>query len=144
MSQAIMSVSSICVHVLKEKLCTWRWFDDERNCFYISLFFSTSEPETWVEPKFPTECYFMTLHCQHLALLPACRHYTQRARTLRELGRLTDDLQNQERTWKGTPLERRNRQLLERWKSQTKVGWCWKFRLGSTTLRIKRILSHIH
>ncbi|XP_030843161.1 ubiquitin conjugation factor E4 B isoform X2 [Strongylocentrotus purpuratus] len=78
------------------------------------------KPETWVEPKFPTECYFMTLHCQHLALLPACRHYSQRIRTLRELSRLTDDLQNQEPQWKGTPLERRNRQLLERWKSQTK------------------------
>ncbi|XP_063965881.1 ubiquitin conjugation factor E4 B-like isoform X2 [Lytechinus pictus] len=78
------------------------------------------KPETWVDPKFPTECYFMTLHCQHLALLPACRHYSQRIRTLRELARLTEDLQNQEPQWKGTPLERRNRQLLERWKSQTK------------------------
>ncbi|XP_072174441.1 ubiquitin conjugation factor E4 B-like [Diadema setosum] len=75
---------------------------------------------TWVEPKFPTECYFMTLHCQHLALLPACRHYSQRIRTLRELARLTEDLQGQESQWKGTPLERRNRQLIERWKSQSK------------------------
>ncbi|XP_022090328.1 ubiquitin conjugation factor E4 B-like isoform X2 [Acanthaster planci] len=77
-------------------------------------------PAAWLEPKFPTQCYFLTLHCQHLALMPACRHYTRRIRGLRELARMVEELQGQEEQWKGTPNERRNRQLLEKWKLQIK------------------------
>lgn len=78
------------------------------------------KPDIWVQPKFPTECYFMTMHCQHLALMPAIRHYSQRVQSLRELTRMIEELQSQEPQWKGTPLERRNRQHLEKWKSQVK------------------------
>ncbi|XP_072035141.1 ubiquitin conjugation factor E4 B-like [Amphiura filiformis] len=74
----------------------------------------------WIEPKFPTECYFLTLHCQHLALLPACRHHARRIRGIRELTRMVDEMQGREAMWKGTPQERRNKQLLERWKTQIK------------------------
>ncbi|XP_038076555.1 ubiquitin conjugation factor E4 B-like [Patiria miniata] len=78
------------------------------------------QPSIWLEPKFPTQCYFLTLHCQHLALMPACRHYTRRIRGMRELARMVEELQTSEELWKGTPNERRNRQLLDKWKSQIK------------------------
>ncbi|XP_002737351.1 ubiquitin conjugation factor E4 B [Saccoglossus kowalevskii] len=76
--------------------------------------------DAWSDPKFTTECYFLTLHCQHLALLPCTRHYTRRVRALRELGRMIEELMAQEVNWKGTPLAKRNRQLLEKWKTQHK------------------------
>ncbi|PIK41647.1 putative ubiquitin conjugation factor E4 B [Apostichopus japonicus] len=79
-----------------------------------------SDESVWVEPKFPTECYFMTMHCQHLALLPTIRHYSQRVQSLRELTRMIEELQGQEAQWKNTPQERRNRQHLEKWKTQVK------------------------
>ena len=78
-------------------------------------------PTSWADPKFPTQCYFLTLHCQHLALMPACRHFTRRIRGMRELARMVEEMQGQEEQWKGTPNERRNRQLLDKWKSQIKV-----------------------
>ncbi|XP_071805789.1 ubiquitin conjugation factor E4 B-like isoform X1 [Asterias amurensis] len=77
-------------------------------------------PTSWADPKFPTQCYFLTLHCQHLALMPACRHFTRRIRGMRELARMVEEMQGQEEQWKGTPNERRNRQLLDKWKSQIK------------------------
>ncbi|KAM7098444.1 ubiquitin conjugation factor E4 B isoform 2-T2 [Molossus nigricans] len=37
------------------------------------------------EPKFPTECFFLTLHAHHLSILPSCRRYIRRLRAIREL-----------------------------------------------------------
>ncbi|XP_077997981.1 ubiquitin conjugation factor E4 B-like [Glandiceps talaboti] len=78
------------------------------------------KPSDWTDPKFTTECYFLTLHCHHLALLPCTRHYTRRLRALRELTRMIDEIQSQENVWKNTPLAKRNRQLLEKWRTQHK------------------------
>lgn len=39
----------------------------------------------WQEPKFPTECYFLTLHCHHLSVLPISRKYQRRLRATRDL-----------------------------------------------------------
>uniref|UniRef100_A0A8C5VTT9 Ubiquitin conjugation factor E4 n=1 Tax=Microcebus murinus TaxID=30608 RepID=A0A8C5VTT9_MICMU len=39
------------------------------------------------EPKFPTECFFLTLHAHHLSILPSCRRYIRRLRAIRELNR---------------------------------------------------------
>ena len=102
------------------KACFWNFVKIINN-FFINP--TTDKKSEWVEPKFPTECYFLTLHCQHLALLPACRHHSRRIRGIRELSRMVDEMNGREAMWKGTPQERRNKQLLERWKTQIKVKY---------------------
>lgn len=44
------------------------------------------------EPKFPTECFFLTLHAHHLSILPSCRRYIRRLRAIRELNRYVCDV----------------------------------------------------
>ena len=75
---------------------------------------------SWVEPKFPTECFFLTLHCHHLSILPALRKYPRRLRAARELQRMVDELTAAEPQWRHLPVAGRNRQHLSRWKSQIK------------------------
>ena len=76
----------------------------------------------WQEPKFSTECYFLTLHCHHLAIMPIIRRYSRRLRGIRELVRMCDELERSEQQWRHVPgLQQRNSQLLKRWKSQVQV-----------------------
>ncbi|XP_069466097.1 ubiquitin conjugation factor E4 B isoform X2 [Ambystoma mexicanum] len=72
------------------------------------------------EPKFPTECFFLTLHAHHLAILPSCRRYIRRLRAIRELNRTVEELKNTETQWKDSPLAVRHREMLKRCKSQLK------------------------
>lgn len=74
----------------------------------------------WKEPKFPTQCWFLTLHCHHLALLPACQKYQRRLRALRDLQKLVEEMQSTESQWKELPVAQRNKELLKRWKQQIK------------------------
>ncbi|XP_071945537.1 ubiquitin conjugation factor E4 B-like [Antedon mediterranea] len=78
------------------------------------------DPSSWQEPKFSTEGYFLTLQCHHLALLPSCRFYSKRLRAIREVSRLTEELQSTEAQWKGTPGEARKKVLLDKYKLQFK------------------------
>ncbi|XP_053137135.1 ubiquitin conjugation factor E4 B isoform X2 [Hemicordylus capensis] len=72
------------------------------------------------EPKFPTECFFLTLHTHHLSILPSCRRYIRRLRAIRELNRTVEDLKNNESQWKDSPLATRHREMLKRCKTQLK------------------------
>ncbi|XP_039365183.1 ubiquitin conjugation factor E4 B isoform X3 [Mauremys reevesii] len=72
------------------------------------------------EPKFPTECFFLTLHAHHLSILPSCRRYIRRLRAIRELNRTVEDLRNNESQWKESPLATRHREMLKRCKTQLK------------------------
>ncbi|XP_036855643.1 ubiquitin conjugation factor E4 B isoform X3 [Manis javanica] len=72
------------------------------------------------EPKFPTECFFLTLHAHHLSILPSCRRYIRRLRAIRELNRTVEDLKNNESHWKDSPLATRHREMLKRCKTQLK------------------------
>nr|XP_028596540.1 ubiquitin conjugation factor E4 B isoform X1 [Podarcis muralis]XP_028596541.1 ubiquitin conjugation factor E4 B isoform X1 [Podarcis muralis] len=72
------------------------------------------------EPKFPTECFFLTLHAHHLSILPSCRRYIRRLRAIRELNRTVEDLKNNETQWKDSPLATRHREMLKRCKTQLK------------------------
>nr|XP_058913834.1 ubiquitin conjugation factor E4 B isoform X2 [Kogia breviceps] len=72
------------------------------------------------EPKFPTECFFLTLHAHHLSILPGCRRYIRRLRAIRELNRTVEDLKNNESQWKDSPLAARHREMLKRCKTQLK------------------------
>uniref|UniRef100_A0A8C9VGD6 Ubiquitin conjugation factor E4 B n=1 Tax=Scleropages formosus TaxID=113540 RepID=A0A8C9VGD6_SCLFO len=77
-------------------------------------------PSKFPDPKFPTECFFLTLHTHHLSVLPACRRYIRRLRAIRELNRTVEDLRSSESQWKESPLARRHREMLKRCKTQLK------------------------
>ncbi|XP_063292680.1 ubiquitin conjugation factor E4 B isoform X3 [Pelobates fuscus] len=78
------------------------------------------DPMLFSEPKFPTECFFLTLHAHHLAILPSCRRYIRRLRAIRELNRTVEELKNNETQWKDSPLAVRHREMLKRCKTQLK------------------------
>uniref|UniRef100_A0A8C9T7G9 Ubiquitin conjugation factor E4 B n=1 Tax=Scleropages formosus TaxID=113540 RepID=A0A8C9T7G9_SCLFO len=78
------------------------------------------DPSKFPDPKFPTECFFLTLHTHHLSVLPACRRYIRRLRAIRELNRTVEDLRSSESQWKESPLARRHREMLKRCKTQLK------------------------
>ncbi|NXQ32088.1 UBE4B factor, partial [Alaudala cheleensis] len=78
------------------------------------------EPGLFSEPKFPTECFFLTLQAHHLSILPSCRRYSRRLRAIRELNRTVEDLKNNESQWKDSPLATRHREMLKRCKTQLK------------------------
>ncbi|KAI0243357.1 Ubiquitin conjugation factor E4 B [Lamellibrachia satsuma] len=74
----------------------------------------------WEAPKFPTECYFLTLHCHHLSILPIIRKYQRQLRAVRDLQRIIEEMQALEPQWRDSPVALRNQELLKRWKSQVK------------------------
>ncbi|XP_013991068.1 ubiquitin conjugation factor E4 B isoform X6 [Salmo salar] len=78
------------------------------------------DPSKFYNPKFPTECFFLTLHTHHLSILPGCRRYIRRLRAIRELNRTVEELKNSESQWKDSPLASRHREMLKRCKTQLK------------------------
>ncbi|CAG5126106.1 unnamed protein product, partial [Candidula unifasciata] len=89
--------------------------------------FTEQEVEEWQkeisqkpksEVKFSTECFFLTLHCHHLAILPVTRKYQRRLRAIRDLHKLISDMEAAEPQWKNLPSAARSREQLKRWKSQ--------------------------
>uniref|UniRef100_A0A674DVK0 Ubiquitin conjugation factor E4 B n=1 Tax=Salmo trutta TaxID=8032 RepID=A0A674DVK0_SALTR len=78
------------------------------------------DPSKFYDPKFPTECFFLTLHTHHLSILPGCRRYIRRLRAIRELNRTVEELKNSESQWKDSPLASRHREMLKRCKTQLK------------------------
>lgn len=81
---------------------------------------SLEKTHKWTEAKFPTQCWFLTLHCHHIALLPALQKYQRKLRALRDLQKMLDELQNTEPQWKDTPFAEHNRDLIKQWKQQLK------------------------
>lgn len=88
-----------------------------------SLFFTgmRKAAEGHPEPKFSTECFFLTLHCHHLAILPVTRKYQRRLRAIRDLHRLITEIEATEEHWKNLPMASRSREQLRKWKSQYQV-----------------------
>ncbi|XP_043469327.1 ubiquitin conjugation factor E4 B [Leptopilina heterotoma] len=80
----------------------------------------TGKTHKWTEAKFPTQCWFLTLHCHHIALLPALQKYQRKLRALRDLQKMLDELQASEAQWKDTPFAVRNKEFIKRWKQQLK------------------------
>ncbi|XP_020620204.1 ubiquitin conjugation factor E4 B-like [Orbicella faveolata] len=74
----------------------------------------------WLEPKFPTECFFMAIQVHHLAVLPACRRHLRRQRAHRDLTRMIEHLESHESEWIETPMASRNKGLLKKWREQIK------------------------
>ncbi|KAG7198729.1 hypothetical protein KM043_001720 [Ampulex compressa] len=79
-----------------------------------------STTQKWTEAKFPTQCWFLTLHCHHIALLPALQKYQRKLRALRDLQKMLNELQATELQWKDAPFADHNKELIKRWKQQLK------------------------
>ena len=75
----------------------------------------------WQDPKFPTECWFLTLQAHHISVLPCIRLYQRRLRALKELQKMVEEMERTESQWKSRPMAHRNRKMLEKWKNQAKT-----------------------
>ncbi|KAL3273001.1 hypothetical protein HHI36_014457 [Cryptolaemus montrouzieri] len=94
------------------------------------LKFTSQEVEEWSKnlkdstqlqaPNFSTICWFLTLHCHHLSLLPALQKYQRRLRAIRDLQKLLDETVAAEAQWKNTPFAHRNKEFIKRWRQQLK------------------------
>lgn len=77
--------------------------------------------DTSFEIRFPTECFFLTVQCQHMAFLPALQRHVRRMSTLQELERLIEETQKSENLWSAHPVHGpRNRERLKAWRSAAK------------------------
>ncbi|XP_029672500.1 ubiquitin conjugation factor E4 B-like [Formica exsecta] len=74
----------------------------------------------WTEPKFPTQCWFLTLHCHRIALLPALQNYRRKLYASENLVKMFEELQATESQWKDGPLAEHNKDLIKQWKRQLK------------------------
>ncbi|CAH0393834.1 unnamed protein product [Bemisia tabaci] len=81
---------------------------------------SLDKKECFKEAKFPTQCWFLTLHCHHIALLPTIQKYQRRIRALRDVQKLVDEMQGNESQWRNMPFASRNKELIKRWKQHIK------------------------
>lgn len=79
-----------------------------------------SPDHKWLDIKFSTQCWYLTLHCHHLSLLPALQKYQQRLRAIRDLQKILDDTVSSEPQWRDLPYAARNKVLIKRWKQQLK------------------------
>lgn len=86
---------------------------------YLASFF-IGESREYQVPNFSTVCWFLTLHCHHLALLPAMQKYQRRLRAIRDLQKLLDETVAAEVQWRNTPFANRNKTFIKRWKHQLK------------------------
>ncbi|CAH1109977.1 unnamed protein product [Psylliodes chrysocephalus] len=94
------------------------------------LKFTSQEVADWIKefgnahehqpPNFSTICWFLTLHCHHLSLLPALQKYQRRLRAIKDLQKLLDETAAAEVQWRNTPFASRNKQFIKRWKQQLK------------------------
>ncbi|CAG9829015.1 unnamed protein product [Diabrotica balteata] len=92
-------------------------FTSQEVADWLQEFGKTHEIQT---PNFSTICWFLTLHCHHLSLLPALQKYQRRLRAIKDLQKLLDETVAAEAQWRNTPFANRNKQFIKRWKQQLK------------------------
>ena len=92
--------------------------------FYVLNFISESQAQPpWQDPKFPTECFYLTVQCHRLSILALVRKYQRRLRAIRDLTRLVEEMEAAEVHWGHIPqVANRNRELVKKWKSQSQVS----------------------
>lgn len=73
-----------------------------------------------MSPNFQTQCWFLTLHAHHLAIMPAIQRYNKRLRAIKEIRRMVDELQNTRSQWENSLHSARNKQLFDRFSQQLK------------------------
>lgn len=70
------------------------------------------------EVKFPTECFFLTIHCQHISLLPAIRRLQDGARNLAQIRHQIESLEKTQEIWQNLPIAVRNNLILAHHKKE--------------------------
>ncbi|XP_014216828.1 ubiquitin conjugation factor E4 B [Copidosoma floridanum] len=75
---------------------------------------------TWSKVKFSTHCWFFTLHCHHIGLIPTLQKYQEKLKLMREVQKKVDELQATESQWKDSVHAPQNKELIKRWKYQLK------------------------
>lgn len=73
-----------------------------------------------IQPNFQTQCWFLTLHAHHLAVMPAVQRYNKRLRAIKEIRRMVDELKSTRSQWENSPVAARNKQLYDRFSVQLK------------------------
>ncbi|XP_025422672.1 ubiquitin conjugation factor E4 B [Sipha flava] len=131
MLNLLTALQELSVKIKMEKVDPMYIFNSKDSLIDISsdtrLKFSSQEAIDWLavagksfnEVKFSTRCWFLTLYCHHIALIPAFTKHTRRHRTVRDLQKVIDEIANSESEWKNNPgLALRNKELLRKWKTQ--------------------------
>lgn len=91
-------------------------FTDTEYKRFIESNFSTATHNA----NFQTQCWFLTLQAHHLGFMPAIQRYRQKARAIKELQKLIDEIDRTKSHWENTPYAKRNKQFRERWHKQLK------------------------
>ncbi|XP_036328345.1 ubiquitin conjugation factor E4 B isoform X2 [Rhagoletis pomonella] len=92
-----------------------RYADDEYKQFIERNFATVTH-----NANFQTQCWFLTLQAHHLGYMPAIQRYRQKARAIKELQKLIDEIDRTKSHWENTPYAKRNKQFRERWHKQLK------------------------
>lgn len=93
------------------------------------LKFTSNEVEKWIQnlnsshewqtSKFSTQCFFLTLQCHHISVIPCLRKYSRRIRAVRELTRFADELSQSESMLAHIPaLAQRHQETVKKYKEQ--------------------------
>ncbi|XP_050525292.1 ubiquitin conjugation factor E4 B [Daktulosphaira vitifoliae] len=131
MLNLLTTLQELSLKIKMEKVDPLYIFNAKHSMIDISsdtrLKFTSQEYSDWLvetsksfkEVKFSTRCWFLTLYCHHIALIPAFNKHTRRYRTVRDLQKLIEEITNSESEWKSNPtLAARNKDLLKKWKAQ--------------------------
>lgn len=72
------------------------------------------------EANFQTQCWFLTLHAHHSAIMPAVQRYGRRLRAIKEFQRLVNELNATKGQWEFSQYAARNKQMQAKWTQQMK------------------------
>ncbi|CAH1738574.1 unnamed protein product [Aphis gossypii] len=132
MLNLLTALQELSVKIKLDKVDPMYMFNSKHSLIDLSsdtrLKFTSQEAAEWIstlkpltDVKFSTRCWFLTLYCHHVALIPAFTKHTRRYRTVRDLQKLIDEIANSESEWKHSPqIAARNKELMKKWRLQLK------------------------
>ncbi|XP_025203698.1 ubiquitin conjugation factor E4 B isoform X1 [Melanaphis sacchari] len=132
MLNLLSALQELSVKIKLDKVDPMYMFNSKHSLIDLSsdtrLKFTSQEAADWIsslqplkDVKFSTRCWFLTLYCHHVALIPSFTKHTRRYRTVRDLQKLIDEVANSESEWKNNPtLATRNKELMKKWRMQLK------------------------
>lgn len=132
MLNLLSALQELSVKIKLDKVDPMYMFNSKHSLIDLSsdtrLKFTSQEAAEWIstlkpltDVKFSTRCWFLTLYCHHVALIPAFTKHTRRYRTVRDLQKLIDEIANSESEWKNSPqIAARNKELMKKWRLQLK------------------------
>uniref|UniRef100_A0A1B0D2V6 Ubiquitin conjugation factor E4 B n=1 Tax=Phlebotomus papatasi TaxID=29031 RepID=A0A1B0D2V6_PHLPP len=100
------------IHIVKD---TKLRYESEEYSEWLQEYRGT---HVWEPTNFQTQCWFLTLHAHHVAIIPAIQRYNKRLRVIKELQRLVAELNNTKAQWEFTRLAARNEEVRTRWTLQ--------------------------